>query len=377
MKKPVIEKRFDVVGSFLRPESIKKAREDFSQNKITAAELRQVEDDAIRTLIDKQIDHGLYYITDGEYRRSWWHLDFFWGFHGIDKVEIASGYKFHDETTRGETAQLSDKLRFDGHPFLDDFLFVKEVVGDRAIPKQTIPAPAQLYNELIRQENIEATERIYPDREDLKTDIVNAYRDFIQAFYDAGGRILQMDDCTWGTIVDKDFIKTRVTLEDGASIDDIVEQLGEVLLELNNRTLADWPEDLIINTHVCRGNYHSTWAASGGYGPVAPYLFAREDVNALYLEFDTERAGTFEPLQEVTDDKAVVLGLITSKKPELENKEDVLARLKEATKFIPKERLLLSPQCGFASTEEGNKLTEEDQWKKIDLVREIAEEFWQ
>ena len=224
--------------------------------------------------------------------------------------------------------------------------------------------------ELFRKDNIENTKKFYPNLEELIEDIGAAYRTVIRELYAAGCRNIQVDDCTWGMFVDEKYWAARqngnVSLEEEA----------EKYLRVNNLAYQDRPEDLALTTHICRGNYHSTYACTGAYDPVAPILFARENVDAFYLEFDDERSGGFEPLKYVPEDKKVVLGLITSKRPQLEDKEFIKKRIKEASKYIPLERLCLSPQCGFASCEIGNKLTDEDQWKKLALVKEIATEVF-
>ena len=361
--------RFDNVGSFLRPEKLKEARKGFFGGSISESELKAVEDETIRDLIAKQKEVGLKAITDGEFRRSWWHLDFMWGLHGVEKKDIDSGYQFNDEETRAETARLTGKISGGNHPFVEHFKFVQQFADDEVVARQTIPAPAQFLTELERPENKAATEAIYPDRNELLEDIAAAYRTFIQELYEAGCRNLQIDDCTWGLLVDENFWKS---LSDNVSVED----LSRKHVTLNNKAIEGHPEDLTITTHVCRGNYHSTWASSGAYDKVAEVLFGEENVKAYYLEFDTERAGGFESLAKVSDGKLVVLGLFSSKFPELEDKEEIKARIEQASKYISKERLCISPQCGFASTEEGNILTEEEQWKKLALVREVAEEVW-
>lgn len=363
--------RADIVGSFLRPAVLKEARKQFSEGNITAAELKDVEDKCIAQLVRKQHAAGLKVATDGEFRRSYWHLDFFWGLGGIEHVVLDHGYAFHDEETRADSARLNGRVAFNPqHPFLSHFAFLKSIVSDDVVARQTMPAPAQLYAELVRGDNAEYVGKYYTDTQALIDDIAEAYRQTILALYQLGCRNVQIDDCTWGCICDKDFWTTMA----GRGFD--MEALQRLYLELNNKSIADLPADLAVNTHVCRGNYHSTWAAQGGYDPVAELLFGHENFNAFYLEYDSERAGGFAPLSHVAEGKKVVLGLITSKDPRLEDKEAVKARISEAAKYVPLDRLYLSPQCGFASTEEGNKLTEDEQWAKIALVQEIAREVW-
>lgn len=362
--------RADVVGSFLRPERLKEAREKFFQKLISHEELKQVEDEEIKKLIHKEQEVGLKVATDGEFRRSYWHLDFFWGFDGVEHNIMKQGYMFHGEETRADSARLNGKIRFTNHPFLEHFKFLQSIISGDVVARQTIPAPSQFYAELLRGENEEKVNEYYPNRNDLLEDIAAAYRAVILEFYKLGCRNIQLDDCTWGMLCDKNFWQTM------ANGDYNPNSLQEIYLNLNNKAIENLPEDLVVNTHVCRGNYHSTWATSGGYEPVAENLFGKENVNAYYLEFDTDRAGGFEPLQYVSSDKKVVLGLITSKFPQLEDKTQIKERIKEASKFVPLDHLCLSPQCGFASTEEGNILTEEEQWKKIALVCEVAQEIW-
>ncbi len=362
--------RYDIVGSFLRPQAIKKAREDFAKGEITQAELSGIEDEEIRKLVAKQKELGLKSVTDGEFRRSYWHLDFFWGFDGIEHTIPEHGYFFHGEETRADSARLSGKIRFTDHPFLAHYRFLKEAAGEDVLARQTIPSPAQLFAELVRGENEKAVVEYYPNREELFEDISKAYHDIILAFYNLGCRNLQLDDCTWGMLCDRDFW----SLMAGEGYD--AEELKELYLRLNNEAIKDLPSDLTVTTHVCRGNYHSTWACSGGYDSVAEPLLGRENVSAYYLEYDTDRAGDFTPLKEVSGEKLVVLGLVSSKTGTLEDKKQIIARINEAARYIPLDRMALSPQCGFASTEEGNILTEDEQWKKLSFIKEIAEEIW-
>ena len=365
--------RCDIVGSFLRPDVLKQARADFNAGIIDAAQLKTVEDVAIRDLVAKQKAAGLKVVTDGEFRRSYWHLDFMWGLQGIERRTSREGYMFHDEETTADTAVVTGPISGENHPFVEHFKFVQALAGDDHVARQTIPAPIQTFSEVTldrcdgQQESLRG---VYATDEELADAIAVAYRQVIADLYAAGCRNIQFDDCTWGIYCDTDFVaKTGMQAVD-------IQKVSELGVALNNAAIEGAPEDLVINTHVCRGNYHSTYAFEGGYDPVAPYLFAHENVNAFYLEFDTPRAGGFEPLAHVAEGKKVVLGLITSKQPGLEDKEVVKARIKEASKYVPLENLYLSSQCGFASCEIGNKLTEEEQWAKIALIQEIAAEVW-
>ena len=365
--------RADVVGSFLRPDVLKQARADFAAGVIDAGALRAVEDEAIRDLVAKQKAAGLHVITDGEFRRSYWHLDFMWGLQGIERRTSRTGYQFHDEETTADTAVVTGKISGESHPFVEHFKFVKALEEKGQVARQTIPAPAQTYSEVIldrcdgQQESLRA---VYPTDEELIADIAAAYRTVLADLYAAGCRNVQFDDCTWGIYCDRDFVaKTGMSPVD-------IKKVSELGVALNNAALEGKPADLVVNTHVCRGNYHSTYAFEGGYDPVAPYLFANEDVNAFYLEFDTPRAGGFEPLAHVAAGKKVVLGLVTSKQPGLEDEELLVRRINEAAQYVPLEDLCLSPQCGFASCECGNKLTEEEQWAKVALVQRVAKRVW-
>ena len=365
--------RADVVGSFLRPDVLKQARADFAAGVIDAGALRAVEDEAIRDLVAKQKAAGLHVITDGEFRRSYWHLDFMWGLQGIERRTSRTGYQFHDEETTADTAVVTGKISGENHPFVEHFKFVKALEEEGQVARQTIPAPAQTYSEVIldrcdgQQESLRA---VYPTDEELIADIAAAYRTVLADLYAAGCRNVQFDDCTWGIYCDRNFVaKTGMSPVD-------IKKVSELGVALNNAALEGKPADLVVNTHVCRGNYHSTYAFEGGYDPVAPYLFANEDVNAFYLEFDTPRAGGFAPLAHVAAGKKVVLGLVTSKQPGLEDEELLVRRINEAAQYVPLEDLCLSPQCGFASCECGNKLTEEAQWAKVALVQRVAKRVW-
>ena len=362
--------RYDYVGSFLRPEKLKEARKQFENKEIDYIALKKVEDECITELVTRQKQAGYHFITDGEFRRTWWHMDFFWGLNGIEKVNTIDGLHFHGETTRNESARITGKISGKAHPFVEDFKFVKQFEEEGVEVKQTIPAPTQLLAQLRLPEFQQENEAVYPDQEELKKDIVKAYTEVIEELYAAGCRNLQFDDCTWTLYADPDMWNQFGLTEEK------LKAICEEGVALNNAVLACKKEDMVINTHVCRGNFHSTYANVGPYDPVAPYLFAKEDVDAFYLEYDSDRAGGFEPLKYVPDHKKVVLGLITSKNGELEDKLRIIRRIHQAALYHPLQNLCLSPQCGFASTEEGNKLTEEQQWAKLALIKEIAEEVW-
>lgn len=363
--------RYDCVGSFLRPEKLKEARKNYEAGKIDAKALKAVEDECITELVKKQKELGYHVITDGEFRRATWHLDFMWGFDGIEHKKTATGLPFHDEAAMIDDTYVVGKIGLSGtHPFVEHFKFVKQFEDENTVAKQTIPAPAQTFAQFTMPFNRVYTDEVYTNDEDIINDIVVAYTKAIEQLYEAGCRNLQLDDCTWGMFADK-----LCSAAFGVSREDLP-KVQQVYCDINNRVIANAPKDLIINTHVCRGNFHSTYANSGAFDSVADILFGEENVDAYFLEFDDERSGGFAPLAKVSGDKKVVLGLITTKTPKLEDKQFVIDRIHEAAKYIPLDRLYLSPQCGFASCEIGNKLTAEEQWNKLKLVKEIAGEVW-
>ena len=354
MSKNNVPFRFDYVGSFLRPDYLKKARADFEKRNITKEELTEIENKAITDLVKKQKELGYKVITDGEFRRATWHLDFMWGFNGVAHKKTEKGVAFHGESALIDDTWLTGKISVDNHPFVEHYKFIKTFEDENTVAKQTIPAPAQFFQQMIIPANIETTRKFYATDDELITDIANGYKKVINDLYNAGCRNIQFDDCTWGVLVAEGSV-IRYGKENN------LEDIKEKLLKVNNLAIEGKPEDLVITTHICRGNYHSAYFSSGAYDSVAEPLFGRENVDAYYLEFDDERSGGFEPLKYVSGNKKVVLGLITTKSPKLEDKQTVIERIKEASKYIPLDRLYLSPQCGFASCEIGNKLTEEQQ----------------
>lgn len=362
--------RYDYVGSFLRPQALKDAKAAYQAGKISKEELDKVINEEITKLVAKQKELGFHVITDGEFRRTFWHLDFMWGLEGVAHEATGNGVAFHNELAVLDDTYLVGKIKAKAHPFVEYFKFLKQFEDENTVAKYTIPAPAQTFQQMIVPANYASTRKFYATNEELIQDIGAAYQEVIRQFYDAGCRNLQLDDCTWGAIVG-DAAKQRYKVM-GVDLEEVKGQL----LAVNNLALEGKPDDMVITSHICRGNYHSTYFTSGAYDTVADYVFARENVDALLLEYDDERSGGFAPLAKVSDDKKVVLGLITTKTPELEDKKKVIARIREAAEYVPLDRLCLSPQCGFASCEIGNKLTEEEQWAKIKLVKEIAEEVW-
>jgi len=363
--------RLDHVGSFLRPERLKEARAKFNDGEITAEELERVENEEIIALIEKEKELGLKSVTDGEFRRAFWHLDFLENLDGVELVEVDHfSVQFKDKDVKPKTLRIVGKVDFsENHPFVKHFKFLKEHAGDTPV-KLTIPSPSMLHLiTQVREKNYVPIER-YKDNEALfYDDVVAAYRKALQCFYDLGCRNIQLDDTSWGEFCALD--KREAYEARGFDLEKIARDYVDVL----NRVIEWKPEDLVVNMHICRGNFRSTWFSSGGYEPVAKTLFGHCRVDGFFLEYDSDRAGDFTPLRYIKDQK-VVLGLITSKSGDLEDKDEVIARIKEASQYVPLEQLCLSPQCGFSSTEEGNILTIEAQWDKLKLIDEIVREVW-
>ncbi|ABU77019.1 hypothetical protein ESA_01765 [Cronobacter sakazakii ATCC BAA-894] len=359
--------RADIVGSFLRPDAIKQARQQFAAGEIDAAHLRKIEDDAIRHAVEQQCACGLHVVTDGEFRRAWWHLDFFGALQGVELVEVNQGIQFNGIQTKAQSVRVTGKVAFGDHPMLEDFRFLKSVSGN-AEPKMTIPSPSVLH---FRGGAAAIDRNVYPDLKDYFDDLATTWRDAIRAFYDAGCRYLQLDDTVWAYLCSDE--QRRQIRERGDDPDELARIYARVL----NQALEGKPEDLTIGLHVCRGNFRSSWIAEGGYEPVAEVLFGTVNVDAFFLEYDNDRSGDFAPLRFIRPGKQqVVLGLITTKNGELENPELIKARLEEAAKYVDINQICLSPQCGFASTEEGNSITPAEQWEKVRLVTSVASEVW-
>ena len=357
--------RADQVGSLLRPAAIKVAREQAASGDIGLDELRAVEDREIARVIAMQEEIGLKAVTDGEYRRSWWHYDFYVGLDGVDYVASDEVLPFQGVKPAVRGIGTTGKIGFTDHPMLNHFRFLAE--HTEAVPKMTIPSPSVLH---FRQED-ETRKSIYPDREEFFADLGLAYAGAVRAFYDAGCRYLQLDDTVWAYLCsDKQLAEAR---ERGLEVDGLQESYAGMI----NTCLAEKPDDMIVTMHICRGNFRSTWISEGGYEPVAETIFSALDLDGYFLEYDTDRAGGFEPLRFLPKgDKIVVLGLVTSKFGELESKDDIKARIEEATRYVDLDQICLSPQCGFASTEDGNVLTEDEQWAKLRHVVELADEVW-
>jgi 5-methyltetrahydropteroyltriglutamate--homocysteine methyltransferase len=357
--------RADHVGSLLRPAALKKAREQRAKGDIGATELKTVEDREIERVIKKQEEVGLQSITDGEFRRSWWHLDFLWGLDGIDKHVMDTGIAFAGVNTRNEGLKVTGKIGFSGHPMLEHFKFV--AAHTKRAPKITIPSPSAAYG---RPLPTPIDKNVYPKLDAFFDDLGQAYKKAVRAFADAGCRYLQLDEVFIAMLCDDNY---RQKMKDRG--DDPV-RLGTLYGDLINTAMSDIPRDMIITMHMCRGNYKSTYMGSGGYEAVQEVLFNNIKVHGFFMEYDSARAGGFEPLKMVPKDRQVVLGLVTTKTGRLEAKDEIKRRIEEAAKYISLDRLCLSPQCGFASTEEGNALAEDEQWAKLAMIVEVAEEVW-
>jgi len=358
--------RADHVGSLLRPAALKEARAKFAQGAITTAELKAIEDREIETVIKKQEGVGLKLATDGEFRRSWWHFDFFRGLDGVTPFSTEGGIQFHGVQTRAEGIKITGRIGFSGHPMLEHFKFLKSHA--RVTPKMTIPAPSTFH---FRQGRASISKEIYPDLDAFFDDVAKTYRAAIRAFYDAGCRYLQLDDTAWAMVCDpNERVQSR-------SRGDDPDALPQRYARLTNLALEGKPADMAVTMHSCRGNFRSTFIASGGYEFVAEQLLGHTNLDGYFLEYDTERAGSFQPLRFFPKGrKQLVLGLVTSKSGKLENKDDIKRRIDEATKYVTLDQLCLSPQCGFASTEEGNVLAENEQWAKLRMIVEIVDEVW-
>ena len=357
--------RADHVGSLLRPAALKQARERYATGEIGAAELKAVEDHEIKGAIKKQEAAGLQSITDGEFRRSWWHLDFLWGLDGIEKTTMATGIAFAATQTRNEGTKVTGKIGFSGHPMIEHFKFVK--ANTTRTPKITIPAPSALYG---RPVGTPIDKKVYPNLDTMFADLGQAYRKAVRAFADAGCRYLQLDEVFIAMLCDP---KYRAQMKDRG---DDPDALGPLYGDLINVAISDIPPDMTVTMHLCRGNYKSTFMGTGGYEAEQEVLFDKIKVHGYFMEYDTERAGGFEPLNRLPKGRLAVLGLVTSKSGTLESKDSIKRRLDEAAKFTDLDQLCLSPQCGFASTEEGNILAEDEQWAKLRRIVEVADEVW-
>ena len=357
--------RADHVGSLLRPPELKDARIKAKRGEITSGALRQVEDKCIREVVAFQESVGLQSITDGEYRRDWWHIDFLRGFDGVETIAGRTfGVQFQGADEQPPLMKVRARIRRTRPSMVDHFKFLKSVT--RRTPKFCMPSPAMLHARGDR----EALRRTYPDLAQFWADLTQAYREEIRDLYQSGCRYLQIDDTTIAMMGDPKVQDTFRKLGDDPKKD------TAMYAEAVNQAIRDVPDDMTVCVHTCRGNFMSTWLASGSYDFVAETAFTQLEVDGFFLEYDTDRAGGFQPLRYVPKGKKVVLGLISSKFPALEKKDDLKRRIEAAAKFVPLENLCISPQCGFSSTHHGNKMTVEDQRRKLALALEVAQDVW-
>ena len=360
--------RADVVGSLLRPAAIKEARLQFQSGAINADQLRTVEDAEILGAVELQREAGLQVVTDGEFRRAWWHFDFFEGLNGVEAFEADHGIQFNGIQTKSRAIKVTDKVSFNQqHPMLAHFRYLNSIAGD-VTAKMTIPSPSVFH---FRGGRKAIDSQVYPTLDAYFDDLAQTWHDAIHAFYAAGCRYLQLDGTVWAYLCSDD--QKRQIRERGEG----PEQLARIYADVLNKALVGKPADLTIGLHVCRGNFRSTWISEGGYEPVASILFGEVNVDEFFLEYDNDRSGGFEPLRFIKPGhQQVVLGLVTTKNGELEDPALLKARIAEAAKYVDINQLCLSPQCGFASTEEGNSLTEAQQWAKLRLVVDTAAAVW-
>ena len=357
--------RADHVGSLLRSAPLKAAREKRAKGEIGAAELKAVEDREIERVIKKQEEVGLQAVTDGEFRRSWWHLDFLWGLDGVERHVMDTGIAFAGVTTRNEGVRVTGKLGFSSHPMIEHFKFVQ--AHTKRTPKITIPAPSAIYGRPVMTPIDKA---VYPELDRFFADLGSAYRKAVRAFADAGCRYLQLDEVFIAMLCDPKY-RAQMTARG-----DDPERLGELYGDLINTAMADIPSDMTITMHLCRGNYKSTFMGTGGYEAVQEILFSKIKVHGYFMEYDDPRSGGFEPLRMLPKGKLVVLGIVTTKSGKLESKDELKRRIEQAAKYATLDQLCISGQCGFASTEEGNLLSEDEQWAKLRRLVEVADEVW-
>jgi 5-methyltetrahydropteroyltriglutamate--homocysteine methyltransferase len=360
--------RAEHVGSLLRPQEIKDARAKRERGEISAADLKAVEDKAVSRAVAKQESLGLKMVTDGEYRRSFWSRDFFRHLDNVETFSTPDVKRFQGSQPKTLAHRPTARLgAFTDHPMIDHFRYLKSVASPGAVPKMTIPAPSAF---LAHRGKTILDGSVYDSFEEFYADLGQSYRQIVRAFGDAGCRYLQLDEVYMIVLVDPK--QRQFFLEHGNN----VEKLPELYAQATNAALSDKPADMVTGMHLCRGNFRSTFQGSGGYDAIADILFNKTNIDAYFMEYDTERAGGFEPLRLVPKGKKIVLGLVTSKTGRLESKDEIKRRVEAAAKFVDVDQLCLSPQCGFASTEEGNLLTEDEQWAKLAFVVEVAEEIW-
>ncbi|MCI4427905.1 MAG: 5-methyltetrahydropteroyltriglutamate--homocysteine S-methyltransferase [Burkholderiales bacterium] len=357
--------RADHVGSLLRPPGLSAVRSAFKAGEVDARHRAQAEDLAVRGAVQRQQEIGLQSITDGEFRRDWWHLDFLAQLEGVTlKANPGPKFRIEGQSEQPPIPTVTGRISCSRPIMVEHFRFLKSVT--RATPKMTIPSPAMLH---LRAGRAGVSTQVYPDVEEFWVDVAAAYRVAIGHLYDAGCRYLQLDDVSFAYLCDP-----RIQATSRANGDDPA-LLPRTYAAAINAALANKPVDLCVTIHTCRGNFKSAWVAEGGYAPVVEAMFST-NVDAYFMEFDDERAGGFEPLKSLPRGKRVVLGLVTTKLGELESKDKLKRRIDEAAQFVPLEHLCLSPQCGFSSTHHGNALSQDEQWRKLERVVEVAREVW-
>jgi len=356
--------RADQVGSLLRPAQLAEAREQWKAEKLPAKELRALEDECIGEAVRRQESAGLKVVTDGEFRRDYWHLDFLSGFDGIELWEDRRAKSFSSGEQPPMTKAVA-KIKRSNPIIVEHFSFLHSIAT--VTPKISIPGPAMMH---LRPGDKAVDRSVYPDMEEFWSDLTGGYRVEVADLYGAGCRYLQIDDVSFAYLCDGDMRDSMRKRGDDP------DRLAGLYSQLVNDVISEKPVDMTTSVHMCRGNFKSAWVAEGGYEPVAETILNEMNVDAFFMEYDTDRAGGFEPLRFLPKDKVVVLGLVTSKSGELESKDDTKRRIDEAAKIVPLDRLCLSPQCGFSSTHHGNLLTQEDQWRKLELIVEVAESVW-
>lgn len=367
MTKPKAPFRSAIIGSFLRPEALKNARESYKRGEINDADLREIEDKEIIKVVEREKAAGIKAVTDGEFRRSCWSLDFMWGLEGIDKLEVENTILFNDQSKKSESIRLTGKISFSNHPMLQDFEFMTSIAGGDVIIKQTLPAPAQLLNELLHDDNKLLTELVYDNTDELIEDIAEAYRDAIRGFYEIGCRYIQFDDATWLNLCNEKFI-------DHLKSKDIdYRELAQMYAKVNADAFANHPEDMVIGLNACRVP-GKKYMPRDTYDKIADILF-KLPVDAFFVEFDNDKSGIFESLAYVENQK-VVLGLINPLSAHLEDKEMIKRRIREVARYVAMEQICLSTQSGFAPFDCDSSITEDEQWKKVEWIVEISKDMW-
>lgn len=364
--------RYDQVGSLLRTDVLKQAKQKYQDRELSYEAYKKIEREEIKTIVDKQLALGLKAISDGEFNREYWHYDFISHIIGIEHYLADRKGDFQGVMHKLKAYYVKDRLVFPkDHPFLDDYRYLHDLVGDKAIAKFTIPGPNMIYLSGVLNSPLyhTHTNNIDIDIDIVKQDIIQVYQETIQAFYEAGCRYLQFDDTSWGVLFCEE---QRKNLEiKGIDTNKLVKEFADITIEC----IKYKPKDMVLATHCCRGNFKSSWLYEGDYSFVQNEIF-RPKFDAFFLEFDNDRSGSFEPIKHVSHG-ILVLGLVTTKSGILENKDIIKQRIQEASQYVPLDRLCLSCQCGFSSTEDGNDIREEEQYQKLAFVKEIAEEVWQ